>query len=105
MRAATVHAAMPPFAPPWAQDRLALTTASTPPAREPGPIGLLAHLQTLSPLVSNGRLTSDSGSMIPTERKDSRKLSPSTQYYDTDRNSVYDDLEGIRGLGLRALRP
>ena len=32
MRAATVHAAMPPFAPPWVQDRLALTTDTTTPA-------------------------------------------------------------------------
>ena len=29
-------------------------------------------------------MTSDSGSMIPTVRTDSRKLSPSTQNYDTD---------------------
>ncbi len=36
------------------------------------------------PLGSNGRFTSDSGSMIPTVRTDSRKLSPSTQNYDTD---------------------
>ena len=42
------------------------------------------HLRTLSPLVSNGRLTSDSGSMIPTVRPDSRKLSPSTIKYNTD---------------------
>ncbi len=42
------------------------------------------HLRTLSPLVSNGRLTSDSGCMNPTVRTDSGKLSPSTQNYDTD---------------------
>ena len=35
-------------------------------------------LWTLSPLVSNVRLTSDSGSMIPRVRTDSKKLSPST---------------------------
>ena len=38
----------------------------------------------LSPLVSNGRLTSEDGSMIPKVRTDSRKLSPSTQNYDSD---------------------
>ena len=47
------------------------------------PIELLAHLRALSPLVSNDRLTSDSGSMIPADPTDSRKLSPSTLKYDT----------------------
>ena len=41
------------------------------------------HLRTLRPLVSNGSLTTDSGSVIPRLRMDSSTLSPSTQICDT----------------------
>ena len=52
------------------------------------------HLRTLSPLVSNGRLTSDSGSMILTVRTNDRVLSPSN--LDCDRSA---------GSGREAQRP
>ncbi len=48
------------------------------------------RLRTLRPLASNGSLTSDSGSMIPTVRTHSRKLSPSTQNYDIDNRPLLE---------------